>query len=296
MPRPRAARSGSAAYVARPRRELTWVRPHSLGSPRGEGGRPRWTPAGPSPFSTSSSRGAGRQRRRHSRPGTLSLRRRELPGARTPRPPSLLLSPPAPPLRSRPRAGRGLRLPARARSPELAPGCRPGAPSGAGARRGVRGRLGGPAVSRLPAQHGARGQAGSRGGVRRKQHRRVVPCLPARRLPQRAKRGSAWLTATLRGVGLCFRMVIGVGVLWREVDCSFLSFVPPHPVSLRVKSQSNRVSHPGGADTLALVWPQKLPVDCRSNQPCRASRTEAELCWQFSQEWWLSLRVGQHCI
>lgn len=164
MPRPRAARPGSVAYVARPRRELTWVRPHSHGSPRGEGGRPRRTPAGPSPFSTPCLRGAGRQRRPHSRPGTRYLRRREFPGARTPRPPSLLLSPPAPPLRSRlgrPRAGQGLRLPARARSPELAPCCLLGAPSGAGALRGVRGRLGGPSVSRLPAQHGGGGWAGS---------------------------------------------------------------------------------------------------------------------------------------
>lgn len=49
MPRPRAARPGSVVYIARPRRELTWVRPHSHASSRGEGGRPRRTPAGPSP-------------------------------------------------------------------------------------------------------------------------------------------------------------------------------------------------------------------------------------------------------
>lgn len=164
MPRPRAARPGSVVYIARPRRELTWVRPHSHASSRGEGGRPRRTPAGPSPFSTSCSLGAGRQRRPHCRPGTRYLRRREFPGACTPRPPTLLLSPPTPPLRSRrgrTRAGRGLRLPARARSPELAPCCLLGAPSGAGALRGVCRRLGGPAVLPLPAQHGGGGQAGS---------------------------------------------------------------------------------------------------------------------------------------
>lgn len=111
MPRPRAARPGSVAYAARPRRELTWVRPRSHGVAAGRRRPAEADARGASPFSTSCSRGAGRQRRRHSRPGTRYLRRREFPGARTPRPPSLLLSPPAPPLRSRrgrPRAGRGL--------------------------------------------------------------------------------------------------------------------------------------------------------------------------------------------
>jgi hypothetical protein len=136
------------------------------------------------------------------------LRRRELPDARTPRPPSLLLSPPAPPLRSGSRAGRGLRLPARARSPELALCCLLGAPSGAGALRGVRGPLGGPAVSCLPAQHGARGQACSRGGVRRKQQRHVVPCLA--RTPTTAT-GEA-------GLRLAHRNTEGCGALFSEGD------------------------------------------------------------------------------
>lgn len=81
----------------------------------------------------------------------------------------------------------------------------------------------------------------------------MVPCLPARGLPLRAKQGSAWLTETPKSVGLCFGRVVGVGALWREVDCSFLNVVSPHPLSLIVKSQSNRESHPGGADTLVAV-------------------------------------------
>lgn len=51
-PRPRAARPGSVADAARPRRELTWSGRTRAGR-RGEkaAGRPRRTPAGPSPFS-----------------------------------------------------------------------------------------------------------------------------------------------------------------------------------------------------------------------------------------------------
>lgn len=72
MPRPRAARLGSVAYVARPRCELTWVRPHSHGSPRGEGGRPRRTPVGPSPFSTSARVAPGGSVGRTAGPGRVT--------------------------------------------------------------------------------------------------------------------------------------------------------------------------------------------------------------------------------
>lgn len=123
------------------------------------GGRPR----GPVPSLPPAPGAPGRSDDRTAGPGTRYLRRREFPGARTPRPPSLF-SQPAPPLRSRrgrPRAGRGLRLPARARSPELASCCLLRAPSGAGSLRGVRERLGSLAVSSLPAQHGGGGRAGS---------------------------------------------------------------------------------------------------------------------------------------
>lgn len=210
MPRPRAARTG----VSRLRREAmprAYLGPAALA--RGEGGRPRRAPAGPSPVSTSGSPGAGRQRRQHSRPGTRYLRRRrrrrEFPGARTPRPPSLLLSPPAPPLRSAPDRGRPR---ARAREAGVAATCarpltgtRALLPACSAFRRGssARGRRAAARLSRAVLA-GPTWRRRGPGGLRRGRGEKAAPACGS--LPARARTpatGEAGLRLALRDTAGC---------------------------------------------------------------------------------------------
>lgn len=71
-------------------------------------------------------------------------------------------------------------------------------------------------------------------------------------------------------MGLCFGGVAGVEVLWREFDFSFLSLMSAQSLSLIVKSQPNRVSQRGGADTLVGIQKRSRLASFRSWDPVPA--------------------------
>lgn len=112
------------------------------------------------------------------------------------------------------------------------------------------------------------------GGLLRGREEKAAQACGA--LPSRAPTTATGTTelgpalCSAEGHGALFWGVAGVEVLWREFDFSFLSLMSAQSLSLIVKSQPNRVSQRGGADTLVGIQKRSRLASFRSWDPVPA--------------------------